>query len=398
MQQAYRDFATALKTTLCQDRPPSAQDTAVAQVADNNVVYTLDNNGEQVGLQLIPPVLKTEPADAAVYFSGIEDVAALLTAYQDAALSKPFETSLFPPDYLSNHAHGFIAAILSGAKARIDATDARLIADFVRHLDVYTAVKAVESLLYNHADLALLRVAQARGWQLHFDHLAIRCGSQSRQAAEKVVALLVKEHGYVPSQIASEAFYPFPDGWNAYPVYKMLENGQFLRLFIDQSDATAPQQIIQHWNHVYGFTAHHLGLRATCDSQGERRALELSEIEAELTPQGVGLLTPTGMYTEGLLQQVFTRPQREDQLPEALLQAIRAVDPKLVKVIGNAKLLEIVSRRELPTALKKPYFALYDITYQPDQPLHSAPVYQYFLPAQAAHVIRTSVQIESVKV
>ncbi len=41
----------------------------------------------------------------------------------------------------------------------------------------------------------------------------------------------------------------------------------------------------------------------------------------------------------------------------------------------------------------KRYFSLYGFRYEPDNPRHSAPVYTYFLPAQAAHVIRTSLQV-----
>lgn len=63
------------------------------------------------------------------------------------------------------------------------------------------------------------------------------------------------------------------------------------------------------------------------------------------------------------------------------------------KTIENAKLLELVSRRELDPELARQYFALYSLEYDVKNPHHSAPVYQYFLPAQAAHVIKTSQQV-----
>ena len=395
MNAPLMDFAQGLQCSLMQSLSPQGADDALEATA-GEAVFTLRNKqGELLQLQLTPPQCQPQRADAKPYFNAVKDIAGLVDAYHSAVTTKPFETSLFSDNYLSDHAKGFVSSILANAQLRINDDDARLIANFVVNLDIYVAVKAVESLLYNPADLALLRLAVQRDWQVHFDHLAIRCGCQSEQAAEKVVQLLKKEHGYNAPQIASEAYYQFPDGWNAYPLYKMLDNGQFLRLFIDQSDAGAPLQIIQHWNYVYGFTAHHLGIRATRLNQGERQALDLQDIESALTGQGVALMTPTGMYTQGLLQQVFTRPQREDTLPDTILDRLQVIDPTLNQVIGNAKLLEIVSRREMPTPLKPAYFALYGLEYEPDNPLHSAAAYQYFLPAQAAHVIRSSVQTSS---
>ena len=164
--------------------------------------------------------------------------------------------------------------------------------------------------------------------------------------------MLRQHHGYHAPDIESEAYYVFADGWNAYPLYKILDNGQVLRLFIDQSDADAPAQIIRHWNYIYGFTAHHLGLRATALRNGERVAVSLTEIIPAMQQHGVDVLTPTGLYTHGLLEQVFCKPEQAGDLPADLLQGVQAVDEALVKVVKNAKLLEIVSRRELPTDLK----------------------------------------------
>jgi hypothetical protein len=57
--------------------------------------------------------------------------------------------------------------------------------------------------------------------------------------------------------------------------------------------------------------------------------------------------------------------------------------------------LEIVSRKEMPAAMAKVFFALYGLQFDINNHLHSAPIYQYFLPAQAAHVIKTSTQTEA---
>lgn len=223
--------------------------------------------------------------------------------------------------------------------------------------------------------------------------MAIRCGSQEYRDAERVATLLREAHGYVSTQFTGERHYQFPDGWNACPVYKVLDNGQVLRIFIDQSDADAPAQIIQHWNRVYGYTAHHIGIRATRLRDGVREAVPLEEVMQALAARGIDILSPTGHYTRGLLSQVFTRPERNRDIPAALKAEIVAHGPALEKSIENAKLLELVSRRELAPSQARAWFALYGLKYDPASPHHSAPVYQYFLPAQAAHVINTSQQV-----
>jgi hypothetical protein len=282
--------------------------------------------------------------------------------------------------------------LLAQAEKTYSDAQARLIAAWVSNLDIYVAVKAVESLLNSKADMALLEVAADRNWTVHFDHLAIRCGHAGRRDAERVVEMLRLHHDYAPTQVSGEDFYQFSDGWNAYPLYKMLENGQVLRLFIDQSDAQHSTQIIRHWNRVYGFTAHHMGLRATVLENGARRAVTLPEMTAALAQRQIATLTPTGDYTQGLLLQVFTKPERNADIPDDLKLELRLIDPELERAVQNAKLLELVSREEAPAALAPQYFALYGLNYDAANPLHSVPAYQYFLPAQAAHVINTSIQ------
>jgi len=358
-------------------------------------IQAIGGEAELFTLDLTPFATKPQPVSAYTLFNDISDVSHLLAAYQSAKHNLRFEMDL--PDaasHVSDYADDFINTILAKANATLNHQQAKLIADWVKHLDIYCAVKSIESFFYSKADLTLLEIAPKYGWDVTFDHLAIRCGNQANLDGERIASLLKDEHGYTATQFSGEDYYQFPDGWNAYPLYKMLENGQTLRIFVDQSDAHAPAQIIQHWNHVYGYTAHHLAIRATTLQDGKRVAVPLNTVMTALEEAGVEIMTPTGHYTNGLLMQVFTQPEKNSEIPDELKQQISAYDPQLGKMIENAKLLEIVSRLEMPAELAEAYFALYGIQYQPDNPLHSAPYYQYFLPAQAAYVIKTSQQID----
>lgn len=357
-------------------------------------VVISNHHGEKFILELTPFAAKAKPVDAQEFFSDVSNTATLMEAYHRARTQQVFENNLAEAmHHVSPFAQDFLQEILDHATQRLSDADARLIAAWVQELDIYTAVKAVESLLNSKADLALLRLARKRGWDIHFDHLAIRCGTRANHDAERIVQMLTEHHGYVAPQITSEAFYQFADGWNAYPLYKVLRNGQFLRLFIDQSDAHDKTQIIQHWNRVYGYTAHHLAIRATTrDASGLRVAVHLDDVMTALTQEGIAILTPTGHYTRELLLQVFTRPEREITVPDTIKRELGAIDANLPRMIENGKLLELVSRKELPPAQAEALFDLYGLTFDPGNPLHSAPIYHYFLPTQAAHVIRTSVE------
>lgn len=349
--------------------------------------------GEWATLDLTPFAAEAQLADAAQYFESVQDVASLLDAYAQARKAKPFEQDLVDAyDHVNDYATDFLEQILARARDRLDDSDARRIAHLVSKLDVYAAVKVVESLLSSQADLTLLKASERSNWSLHFDHLAIRCGSSETGDAERVVDNLRRHHGYFPCQLSGENYYRFKDGWDAYVLFKVLKNGQQLRLFIDQSTAGYSAQIIQHWNHVYGYTAHHLALRATRVVDGQRATVPLAEQMAEMEFHGIEVMDATGQYTGGLLEQVFTRPERNPDIPDTIREQLRRCDPSLEASIANGKLLELISRREVPAELKSDYFALYGLTFDPSNPVHSAPVYAYFLPAQAAHVIRTSVQ------
>jgi len=350
---------------------------------------------EVANIDLMPFKATPQPVTASKYFSSVESVSHLLSAYEAAKSDCTFENDIEDAmAHVSDYASEFLHSIFHKAKHALTDQQAKLIGGWLTHLDVYTAVKSVESLLNSKADIALLELAQEKNWMVHFDHLAIRCGSQANKDAERVVELLRDKHGYVAPHVESQAFYQFSDGWNAYPLYKILENGQVLRIFVDQSDAHNKSQIIQHWNRVYGYTAHHLAIRASAydETSNERVAITLDDVMDALKKRGIEIMTPTGGYTEGLLLQVFTKPELNTGIPADLIREIEAHGEDLNKKIENGKLLEIVSRKELPRELAQKYFSLYGIKYDFDDALHSAPVYQYFLPAQAAHVIRTSVQ------
>lgn len=365
-----------------------------AHTDDECKIIAHKNNGEVVYLDLTPFEAKPQSADAAQFFEAVKTLPGLISAYHQARQKLQFEEDL--PDaqrHVHDYAQVFLNQLLMRAKQTHTDAQARLIAAWVKNLDIYVAVKAVESLLNSKADMALLELAAKKNWTVHFDHLAIRCGHAGRGDAERVVQLLRDEHGYCTAQVEGENYYPFSDGWNAYPLYKILNNGQVLRLFIDQSDADHPRQIIQHWNRVYGYTAHHLGLRASQFVEGVRVAISLTEMMAALAQENIPALTPTGDYTQGMLLQVFTKPERNMHIPADLTEELRNKGSGLELTVENAKLLELVSREEVPPRYAQQYFQLYDLHYQAENPLHSVPAYQFFLPAQAAHVINTSVQL-----
>ncbi|QBQ55869.1 hypothetical protein [Nitrosococcus wardiae] len=385
MGDPYTLFAKDLVTTLLEEAPQLAPD------PDNPCrVRAPRPDGNFASLNLTPFQGPPQLVSALPYFQHVLTMDDLLTAYHQASKAMPLEGDL-PGMTISPPARSLLADLLEQAQATLADTHAQRIARFVQNFDIYVAVKAVESLLNSRADLALLGIAEEQGWTVHFDHVAIRCGSGATQDAERVAQLLQTIHGYLPSQVPEEAAYQFPDGWDAYPLYKMLTNGQVLRIFLDQSDAEAPAQIIQHWNRVYGFTAHHLALRASRQGSDERQAVSLETLIQALKKAGIDSREATGHYTAGLLLQVFVQPERHVKVASKIKQELAAIDPSLERSIENGKLLELVSRREMPALLAKEYFALYGLTYEQNNPLHSAPYYHYFLPAQAAHVIRTSV-------
>jgi hypothetical protein len=369
------------------------EDTHLRLARDTATRVLVPSSGGTTSLDLTPVVMKPQPVTAMRYFAAIDTVQDLLCAYQEAKQETLLENA--DPTLQSHvhaYAHDFLKALLSRAVKSVSDAEAQRIAGWVRHFDVYSAVKSVESLLNSETERILLEVAEAKNWCLYFDHLAIRCGSSANQACLRVSRILQDRHGYRPSQVEGEREYRFPDGWTAYPLYKLLENGQVLRLFLDESDGTDPLQIIQHWNRVYGYTAHHLAVRATRRTQSGHIAITLPELTQALQEHGVSIMAPTGEHTRGLLVQVFAQPERNPHVPDDIKRDLRALGSDLHVTIENGKLLELLSRREMSPEFATRFFALYGLTYEAQNPLHSAPIYPYFLPAQAAHVIRTSVQ------
>jgi len=387
MNDSSVQFASSLATELLKN------DKSFSQHSTSNVKVEAEQGKNAVAvLDLTPFNAKPAPVSAFHFFNGLSNGQQLVFAYENARTSKTFEQDL--PGVKSSvepYAKQFVEKLLKTANT-LSEHQVALISNFVKNLDIYCAVKAVESLLNSKADIATLEVAEKKGWSVHFDHLAIRCSSNKDGNAHKVSTLLTDEHDYIRSQVKEEEHYQFPDGWNAYPVYKILENGQVLRVFVDQSDTDNKKQIIQHWNRVYGYTSHHLAMRATKLENGNRVAVHLDELMKALTEHGVSILTPTGHYTSGLLLQVFTRPELNHSVPAEIKKQLKAISENLDKTIENGKLLELVSRKEMKLDDAKRLFSLYGLEFSPNNPLHSAPIYTYFLPAQAAHVIKSSQQ------
>ena len=385
MEEQFDKFASDLTEHLLVNDP-----SLHAYAEHRQKLQAARSKDEMAILDLTPFIATPCDVSARQFFTDVTDATSFIAAYHAARASAVFESDLATiTEKVSPFAQQFLDNILASATL-LTPQQITIISDWVKNLDVYCAVKAIESLLNSKADIALLEVAHNLGWSVHFDHLAIRCGSQNNRDAEQVAQLLTKEHGYVASQVTTEAYYQFPDGWNAYPLYKILENGQVLRLFIDQSDGDHPDQIIQHWNKVYGFTAHHLAMRATMLNGSQRVAVPLEDIMENLQKHGINIMTPTGHYTSGLLLQVFTSPERNNRVPQAIKQELAAVGKKLETVIENGKLLELVSRKEMDIKFAERLFALYGLNFDFANSLHSAPIYQYFLPAQAQHVIKSS--------
>jgi len=71
---------------------------------------------------------------------------------------------------------------------------------------------------------------------------------------------------------------------------------------------------------------------------------------------------------------MFTQPKTKPNIPATIKRYIDTVD---------AKLLEVVSLTELSKYFYEQNFRLYRLDYSEQDPIHCAPIYQYFLPEQA---------------
>lgn len=393
MDTPHSDFATALVQDLQQESRKLLPDDACP-----TALLSRRADGELVRLDLTPFEAQPQPCDAQHYFASVRDATDLFCAYEAAKASVHWEWQ-HPKAAASVHpyAEQFLQRLLASARVELSGPEAVRIAALVAGLDVYAAVKTVESLLNSRVDRLLLEIAEEQAWNVTLDHLAIRCGSEANDAARRVAQLLCKDFSYCAPRLANEVSYRFDEGWDAYPLYKILENGQVIRLFVDESSAGHTQQIIQHWNYVYGFTPHHMALRAVRPTPVGWQAVGLTEIMRRFEEKGAATMTPTGDYTDGLLEQVFTQPSLNDDIPDTILERLAALggEQDLRAVIRNGKLTELVSRREMKQSFAEMFFGLYGVEYRPTDPCQSAPLFPYFLPAQAAHVIRTSEQVES---
>ena len=112
---------------------------------------------EVANIDLTPFIAKPQPATASKYFASVESVSHLLSAYEAAKSDYEFENDLDDASaHVSVYAGEFLQSIFHRAKQVITDQQASLIGSWLTNLDVYTAVKSVESLLNSKADIALL--------------------------------------------------------------------------------------------------------------------------------------------------------------------------------------------------------------------------------------------------
>jgi len=333
---------------------------------------------------LTPIDLPMEVADARTHFQQITSLEDLISEYWAVRQNNSFEHDIpAAMDNIHPWADEFLETLMVSASNRFSDEDACLIAQFVSTLDIYAAVKTIESLLNDPQDMLLLQIAKEENWQVHLDHITIRCGNQQYEDAERIFNFLMKHHHYYPPQHIEEAYLVSDNGWNAYPLYKIMENGQFIRIFIDQADSEHQQQAIQHWNHAYGYTAHHIGLRLTTQSENGRKSLTLPEILNQL--QKYKITTSDSLLTHpNLMQQALIRPHKNNQLPKDILQGAARINTDLPSILEQGKFIALVSRIELPDTLKEKWFKLYQIGYDFTNPLHSAPAFNLFSPLDSS--------------
>ncbi len=333
---------------------------------------------------LTPVDLPMEVADARTHFQQVKSLDELISKYWTIRQENHFEHDVpAAMDNIHPWADEFMETLMASASNRFTDKDAYVIAQFVSTLDIYAAVKTIESLLNDPQDIVLLHIANENHWQAHLDHLTIRCGNQQYEDAERVFNFLMKHHHYYPPQHIEEAYLVSDTGWNAYPLYKIMENGQFIRIFIDQADSEHKQQAIQHWNHAYGYTAHHIGLRLTTQNENGRKSLTLPEISNQLQKYKISIKDSI-LSNPNLMQQTLIRPRKSNRLPQDILQGAARVNSTLPSILEEGKFIALVSRLELPDTLKEKWFKLYQIGYDPSDPLHSAPAFNLFSPLDSA--------------
>ncbi|MEN8260644.1 MAG: hypothetical protein ABFS02_08680, partial [Pseudomonadota bacterium] len=168
MSSNHKEFARALVSDLL------ARHIGLCAHPDSSrKVLAKREDGSGASLDLTPFEAEPMPATAQNFFQDVDSTAGLLDAYRAAKDSMPFEDNLKGAlSHVDDYAGRYLCDLLERARETVADRDARLVAIWVSRLDIYAAVKAVESLLKSKADLMLLKVAESHGWTIHFDHLA----------------------------------------------------------------------------------------------------------------------------------------------------------------------------------------------------------------------------------
>ncbi|VAW71208.1 hypothetical protein MNBD_GAMMA12-2135 [hydrothermal vent metagenome] len=345
--------------------------------------------GLKVSFNLSPVDLPLEVADAQQQFQHVQTINTLISQYWAVRQANHFEHDIpVAMDNIHPWADDFLDTLMTAASTHYTDQDACLIAQLISTLDSYAAIKTIESLLNNPQDILLLRIAKENNWQVHLDHIAIRCGNQRDEDAERIFNFLMKHYHYYPPQHIEEAYLLSSEGWNAYPLYKIMNNGQVIRIIVSQADSEHHQQTIQHWNHAYGYTAHHIGLRLTQHS-AEKGRQQVSLTEINHSQQNNIFNLDAVIKSSNLMHQVFLNPVKVNSLPNDILAGAKKVDPEILTSLKQGKLIELVSRLELPETLKEKWFTLYQIRYEASNPIHSVPAFNLFTPFKAdCHYIK----------
>lgn len=349
-----------------------------------NIPLQLPDAQQTVSSYNLTPVdVPMEVADASS-FQQVNTIDELISQYWSVRNDNPFEHDI--PDAMDNihpWADEFLQQLMADAASQFDDRDAQLISKFVSTLDIYAAIKTIESLLNDPQDIALLKLAKQNNWQAHLDHIVIRCGNQKHEDGERLFNFLMKYHHYYPPQHIEDAYLLSNQGWNAYPLYKVMVNGQMIRIFIDQSDSEHEQHTILHWNHSYGYTPHHIGLRFTTEKSNSRMSVPLPAIINQLQKQNIQVFNPTDLNSTNLLQKVLIKPHKQNHLPADIMQGLAKKDPVLNTALTQGKLIGLVTRLELPENLKQKWFRLYQIAYDSTNPIHSVPAFNLFSPVDS---------------
>jgi len=349
-----------------------------------------DTQQTSASYNLTPVDVPMEVADASS-FQQVKTIDELISQYWSVRNDNPFEHDI--PGAMDNihpWADEFLEQLMANAASQFDDQDAQLIAQLASTLDIYTAIKTIESLLNDPQDITLLKLAKQNNWQAHLDHIVIRCGNQKHEDGERLFNFLMKYHHYYPPQHIEDAYLLSNQGWNAYPLYKVMVNGQMIRIFIDQSDSEHKQHAIQHWNHSYGYTPHHIGLRFTTKKSNSRIAVPLPAIINELQKQSILVFNPAKLTTTDLLQNVLIKPHKLNHLPDDIMHGLAEKESELTAALTHGKLIGLVSRLELPENLKQKWFRLYQIAYDSTNPIHSVPAFNLFSPVDSSNQLNLS--------